>query len=49
MDWSWLPHYLPLIAYGLWLTMLLLVVSCVLGMLLAIPIGLVQVTGPASP
>jgi polar amino acid transport system permease protein len=47
MDWSWFPHYAPLIIYGLWLTIVLLVVSCVIGMLLAIPIGLVQVTGPA--
>ncbi len=45
-DWSWFPHYLPMIVYGLWLTILLLVVSCTVGMVLAIPIGLVQVTGP---
>lgn len=47
MDWSWFPSYLPLLINGLWLTILLLSISCVLGMLLAIPIGLVQVTGPA--
>src|SRR5205085_11896661 len=46
MDWSWFPHYWPLIVYGLWLTIVLLVTSCALGMLLAIPIGLVQLTGP---
>jgi len=45
-DWSWLPKYLPLLLKGLWLTLQLLVLSCVFGMLLAIPIGLVQVTGP---
>lgn len=45
-QWSWLPEYLPLLVKGLWLTVLMLVVSCSLGMLLAIPIGLVQVTGP---
>lgn len=46
-DWSWLPKYLPLLVKGLWLTIQLLVLSCIFGMLLAIPIGLVQVTGPA--
>jgi polar amino acid transport system permease protein len=46
-DWSWLFNYLPLLARGLWLTALLLVFSCVAGFILAIPIGLVQVTGPA--
>ncbi len=47
MDWSWFPSYFPLLAYGLGLTIVLLVISCVVGMLFAIPIGLVQVTGPA--
>lgn len=46
-NWSWLPTYLPLLARGLYYTILLLVVSSVLGMILAVPIGLVQVTGPA--
>lgn len=46
-DWSWLPRYAGLLAKGLWLTIVLLVVSCVLGMTLAIPLALVQVTGPA--
>ena len=45
-DWSWFPKYLPLLVRGFYYTVLLLVVSCVLGMILAIPIGLVQVTGP---
>jgi polar amino acid transport system permease protein len=45
-NWGWLPKYAPMLLNGLWLTILLLVLSCVLGMLLAIPIGLVQVTGP---
>ncbi|MBC8037478.1 MAG: ABC transporter permease subunit [Rhizobiales bacterium] len=44
--WDWLPRYLPLLLKGLYLTILLLVVSSVLGMILAVPIGLVQVTGP---
>lgn len=46
MDWSWLPHYMPLLLYGLWLSIVLVIISCTVGMLLAIPIGLVQVTGP---
>jgi polar amino acid transport system permease protein len=45
-NWSWLSNYYWLLLKGLWLTLLLLVVSCVLGMLLAIPLGLAQVTGP---
>ena len=45
-EWGWLPKYLPLLINGFWLTLKLLVLSCVFGMLLAIPIGLVQVTGP---
>ena len=46
MFWDWLPHYLPLLAHGLYITMLLLVFSVVFGFALAIPVGLVQVTGP---
>ena len=46
-EWSWLPKYLPLLLKGLWITIQLLVLSSFFGMLLAIPIGLVQVTGPS--
>jgi polar amino acid transport system permease protein len=46
MHWSWLPKYLPMFLDGLWITIELLVLSATLGMALAIPIGLVQVTGP---
>ena len=57
MSWHWLdpaftttigtkPKYLVLLLEGVWRTIWLLVLSCVFGMLLAIPIGLVQVTGP---
>ena len=46
MNWSWLPDYLPLLVRGLWLTLNLLVFSVVYGMILAVPLGLVQVTGP---
>ena len=46
MEWYWLPEYLPKFAGGLWITVELLVLSIFFGMMLAIPIGLVQVTGP---
>lgn len=45
-QWSWMATYYPLLIKGLWLTLLLWILSCVLGMIFAIPIGLVQVTGP---
>lgn len=45
MRWDWLPEYLPLLVYGLGVTLKVLVVSVVLGFILSIPIGLVQVTG----
>src|SRR3954454_22682016 len=45
-QWSWMAVYYPLLIKGLWLTLLLWVLSCVIGMVMAIPIGLVQVTGP---
>jgi polar amino acid transport system permease protein len=46
-NWSWLPDYWWLLVKGLWLTLQLFVISCFFGMILAVPIGLVQVTGPA--
>jgi polar amino acid transport system permease protein len=46
-QWHWAVEYLPLLIRGFWLTLLLLVLSIVFGFLLAIPIGLVQVTGPS--
>lgn len=46
MDWSWVPKYLPQFGYGLIVTFGLVVVTMIYGLLLAIPIGLVQVTGP---
>jgi polar amino acid transport system permease protein len=48
MNWSWLanPDYQQLLLVGLYYTLLLLVLSTVFGFLLAVPIGLVQVTGP---
>lgn len=46
MQWYWLPEYLPRFAEGLWLTIQLLGLSIFFGMIIAIPVGLVQVTGP---
>jgi polar amino acid transport system permease protein len=46
MSWAWLPEYLPQLMHGLWITLLLLALSTFFGALLAVPIGLVQVTGP---
>lgn len=46
MDWSWLPDYLPQLLNGLWLSLVLVFLSCFFGAILAVPIGLVQVTGP---
>lgn len=46
MVWDWLPEYLPKFVEGLWVTIQLFTLSIFFGFLLAIPIGLVQVTGP---
>lgn len=46
MRWDWLPRYYELGLIGLWRTLWLLAVTSVVGFGLAIPIGLVQVTGP---
>ncbi len=46
MQWDWLPGYIPDFVDGIIITLQLLGLSVVFGMILAIPIGLVQVTGP---
>ncbi len=46
MQWEWLPEYFPDFMDGIVITLQLLGMSVAIGMLLAIPIGLVQVTGP---
>ncbi|MBN9251544.1 MAG: ABC transporter permease [Mesorhizobium sp.] len=46
LRWDWLPAYLPLALQGIWRTIWLLVVTSVLGILLAIPLGLAQAAGP---
>ncbi|RCS24488.1 ABC transporter permease subunit [Phyllobacterium salinisoli] len=47
LRWDWLPNYYGLIAQGLWRTIWILAVTCVLGFLLAVPLGLAQAAGPA--
>lgn len=46
MQWYWLPDYAWQFVEGIWLTIQLLSLSLFFGMIMAIPIGLVQVTGP---
>ena len=48
LNWTWLanPKYQTLIVEGIWRTIWILVVTMVIGMLLAIPIGLAQAAGP---
>jgi polar amino acid transport system permease protein len=48
MNWSWLqnPEYVSLLLVGLGYTVVLLFTSVIFGFILAVPIGLVQVTGP---
>jgi polar amino acid transport system permease protein len=46
LRWEWLPEYLPLALQGIWRTLWILAVTCLLGLALAIPLGLAQVAGP---
>lgn len=45
--WDWLPKYLPRLWSGTLVTLAMLFSTAALGFLLALPLGLVQVTGPA--
>ena len=49
LQWDWLakPKYQAMMLKGLWQTCWILVVTMVVGMVLAIPIGFVQAAGPA--
>lgn len=44
--WDWLAEYQGLMWRGLWVTLAMLFSTVALGFLLAVPLGLVQVTGP---
>lgn len=46
MRWYWLPEYAGALVAGVGTTLMVLVSTCVLGFLLAVPLGLFQVTGP---
>jgi polar amino acid transport system permease protein len=46
MRWDWLPKYQTRLLYGIGETLFLLFSTAAVGFLLALPIGLVQVTGP---
>lgn len=46
MRWDWLPEYAGRLLSGVGVTLLMLFSTCILGFLFALPIGLVQVTGP---
>lgn len=48
LNWTWLadPKYQALLLEGVWNTVWILVVTMVLGMLLAIPLGFAQAAGP---
>ncbi|WP_120499750.1 ABC transporter permease [Roseovarius sp. EL26] len=46
LRWDWLPTYMPLALEGLWRTIWIMAVTCVIGFLLAIPLGLAQAIGP---
>lgn len=49
LNWSWLadPKYQGLLLQGIWNTIWILAVTMVLGLLLAVPLGLAQAAGPA--
>lgn len=46
MRWDWLPRYQTRLIYGVGQTLFLLFSTAFVGFLLAVPIGLVRVTGP---
>jgi polar amino acid transport system permease protein len=46
LRWDWLPEYLPLAIEGVWRTIWLLGLTCVLGFALAVPLGFAQAAGP---
>lgn len=46
MRWHWIPRYADLALQGFWRTLWLLGLSCLLGFMLAIPLGLAQAAGP---
>ncbi|RWM27408.1 ABC transporter permease [Mesorhizobium sp.] len=47
MRWDWLPQYWEMGLLGIWRALWILVVTCALGFLLAVPLGLAQAGGPS--
>lgn len=45
MDWSWIGKYYPLLIQGFWRTLTLFVLSCLFGIILAVPIALARISG----
>ncbi|ASY61643.1 ABC transporter, permease protein [Sinorhizobium sojae CCBAU 05684] len=46
MRWDWLPRYLPQLGNGILVSLAMLFTTSLLGFLIAVPLGLAQVTGP---
>ncbi|MFZ1469817.1 MAG: ABC transporter permease subunit [Paracoccaceae bacterium] len=46
LRWDWIPKYTPLALQGIWRTIWLLVITSILGFLLAVPLGMAQAIGP---
>ena len=46
MRWHWIPRYGDLAVQGIWRTLWLLALSCVIGFAMAVPLGLAQAAGP---
>jgi len=46
MRWDWVPEYSALAIAGLWQTIWILIVTCTLGFVLAVPLGFAQAAGP---
>lgn len=46
MRWDWIPEYADMALLGIWRTIWILVVTSVLGFMLAVPLGLAQAAGP---
>ncbi|MEP9398569.1 ABC transporter permease [Mesorhizobium sp. KR2-14] len=46
MRWDWLPNYYGLALAGIWRTIWMLVVTCAVGFMIALPLGLAQAAGP---
>ena len=45
-EWDWIRRYMPSIISGIGVTLFMLFGSVIIGFMLAVPLGIVQVTGP---